>query len=477
MARLKNPATFSAHYGVSPKEMVKLGVLNPTLAIDTKLFIDPLLLAHSKHSEMNSVAVAQYTNHFQTIISLLQASSMKGDVAWRGAIKLFQFHEVSGTCLGYGSSIKGSAFGEKLTADVMRTAKEIVDLGVRDPNLFVALALFEEGVGPDRISDMTTNVIIDALAQFNTRVLTSLGVPTKRFNILGRSIRLAENPFESKPTPVILVPTDVLKELPLATDWDDVADAASHNSILRDRVNQHIGHLWATRAKRNKRLLRDQAMSSAAGFKTLLDVLQGAKNQPYDPISDPSGLRRWAEEAKAIAEANPLSLTAPTDLDLGGVYDLVRQIVDQFRQLVENNGLAKSLWRDSKHLPEQYAQRLFFAVAYAYCQANNLDISPEADSGRGPVDFKVSRGGDSKVLVEVKLSTNTKLVSGYSKQLEAYKAAEQSSRAIYLVLDVGRMGRKDQELYKLRNEASAAGDPLSDIEIVNAIPKPSASKL
>lgn len=27
-----------------------------------------------------------------------------------------------------------------------------------------------------------------------------------------------------------------------------------------------------------------------------------------------------------------------------------------------------------------------------YCQANHIDISREADTGRGPVDFEVSRG-------------------------------------------------------------------------------------
>jgi hypothetical protein len=64
--------------------------------------------------------------------------------------------------------------------------------------------------------------------------------------------------------------------------------------------------------------------------------------------------------------------------------------------------------------PEKAAQRLFFAIAYAYCKANNLDVTPEADTGNGPVDFKVSLGFTGRVLVEIKLSTNTKLVRGYT---------------------------------------------------------------
>jgi hypothetical protein len=478
MPTISNPTTFADFYGIDPVRMAALGVLNPTLGVDTKLFVDPLLLGLSVHGEIRNDGLKQYVGYFEKIINLLGASSREGDVAWRNATRYFQFHEIPATCLGYGaSSIRGSAFGKEIIRYVMRTGKEIVDMGVRDPDLFVALALFEDGIGPDRISDMTTHVIVDALIKFNSRILTKLGIAGQPFTLLGRRTELAANPLQQKRTPVLLVPTDVLRELPLATDWDDVADAADHNAALRTRVNDHLGHIWAAKTKRNKRILREQALKSAEAFKTLLDVLHKAENRPYNVVSDPSGLHRWAEDARAITHDYPLQLQVSDCQNLDDVYNVVRKIVSQFRQLVERNGLVKSLWRNGRPLPEQYSQRLFFAVAYAYCKANNLDISPEADAGRGPVDFKVSKGFNSRVLVEIKLSTNLKLLAGYTKQLETYKLAEESLRAIYLVVDVGRLGKKDEMLYKRRNESSAAGNPVSDIEIVNGIPKPSASKL
>jgi len=478
MGKIKDPSTFASQYDVDPSEMTKLGVLNPTLGVDTNLFIDPLLLAKSHHEEISVQGVAEYVAHFEMIVKLLAASSQDNDVAWRAARRFFQFHEIPATCLGYGaSSTKGSAFGKKLIENVMHTGKEIVDLGITDPDLFVALAIFEEGIGPDRISDMATNVILDALVSFNERILDTLNVPAEPFEVAGKQVELARNPVSGPTEPVLLVPTDVLKRLPIATDWDGVESAAAHNSSMRLRVNQHIGHLWSAKTKRDKRTLRDEALASAEAFKTLLDLLHEAKNTPYDAEADPLGLRRWAETAQEVTKAHPLNLVVPEDLDLDGVHKVVLQIVEQFKQLVEHNGLAKSLWNGDKHLPESYAQRLFFAVAYSYCRANDLDISPEADSGRGPVDFKVSIGFNRRVLVEIKLSSNPKVVAGYTKQLEAYKAAEESIRAIFLVLDVGKMGRKDQALYQARNDASGAGNPVSDIEIVDAIPKPSASKL
>jgi hypothetical protein len=58
-----------------------------------------------------------------------------------------------------------------------------VDLGVNDPDLFVAMALFEDNFGPDRISDMTTNIIFEALLKFNGRILAGLDVPTEKFTM------------------------------------------------------------------------------------------------------------------------------------------------------------------------------------------------------------------------------------------------------------------------------------------------------
>ena len=107
---------------------------------------------------------------------------------------------------------------------------------------------------------------------------------------------------------------------------------------------------------------------------------------------------------------------------------------------------------------------LFFAVAYSYCKANNLDITPEAETGTGPVDFKVASGFNGRVLVEIKLSTNKKMVAGYTRQLEAYKKAEETMQGYYVVIDVGGpIGRKRRQLAKLRNDAIARKETVSPI--------------
>ncbi len=479
MAKVKNPTTLSSYFGIDRRRLNALGVLDPTLAIDTKLFIDPLLFQHSAHTGINDTAVSQYGAHFEKVITFLAATKTPGDVAWRTARRLLEFHEIRGTCLGYGAaSIYGSGFGPELTDRLLLVGKEIVDLGIDDPDLFPAMALFEGDIGPDRISDMATNVVRGALVDFNSRILAELDIEGKELEIVGTTGRFLENPFQEKPTPIILVPKDVLRTLPIANDWDDVADAASQNEALRKRVNEHLGHIWAVKTKRDKGQLRDEVLANRDAFQTLLDTIHGVPPRAYSVDNDPDGLIKWAHIAKQIASGFPLNLLEfqhPKDLD--AVYDLVKRIVDRFHHLIEYKGLNKELYKDNgdpRH--EATAQRLFFAIAYCYCEANNVDVSPEVDSGTGQVDFKFSKGFDARVLVEIKLSTNSKLVHGYETQLETYKKSELIMRAFYVVINVGRMGKKDKSLTKVRNEASSRREPLSDLVFVDGSVKATASK-
>jgi hypothetical protein len=479
MARVKNPKTLTGYFNIDRRTLNRLGVLDPTLAVDTRLFIDPLLFQYSRHSEISKNAIKQYRDHFETVIKFLAATRKLEDVAWRTARRLLEFHEIRGTCLGYGAaSIQGSGFGPDLTDRVLRVGKEIVDLGVRDPDLFAAMALFEEKIGPDRISDMATNVARKALMAFNQRILQKLGLKGEEFEIQGSTGFFLRNPFQERRTPIVLVPTDILRKLPIARDWDGVADAASKNAALRRRVNEHIAHIWAAKTRRDKRELPQAVMATGEAFQTLLDAIHAVPKDAYRVDQDPDGLIKWAHVGRDFASGFPLDLTAFARLNRADdVNAVVKTIIEKFQQLVERNGLNKELYKeDGRPRHESTAQRLFFAIAHSYCEANNLDISPEVDSGNGQVDFKMSRGFNLRVLVEIKLSTNPKTVSGYRHQLETYKASEQTMRAFYVVIDVGGMGKKDERLVRIKNEAARRGEPLSELVFIDGTLKESASK-
>ena len=180
-----------------------------------------------------------------------------------------------------------------------------------------------------------------------------------------------------------------------------------------------------------------------------------------------------------FARKYPISLDRFSNRVLSFVElkEVVNEVLSQFKNLVENKGIWKELWDDKgKPRKEKAVQRLFFTVAYSYCMANNIDLTPEADAGNGPVDFKFSQGFDSKIVVEVKLSTNCKLVHGYEKQLEIYKRADDTDEGIFLILDVGRIGNKYAEVKRVHSEFLKEHGKASEIWYVDGTQKASASK-
>ena len=103
--------------------------------------------------------------------------------------------------------------------------------------------------------------------------------------------------------------------------------------------------------------------------------------------------------------------TAPTPDD---VMRVVMDVCRQYAFLVDTGGLSVLLYRDDGGpRRESFAQKLFYGIAFAYCRANDLDVSPEADAGRGRVDFKFSHGAWAKVVVETKLTSNPRLEHGF----------------------------------------------------------------
>ncbi|EJA3095844.1 MULTISPECIES: hypothetical protein [Vibrio] len=477
MAKIKNPVTLSSAFKISTSTLDSLGVVDVMLDTDTQLFIDPLLLNDSQHAEMHDNASNAYKSRFEMIIKLLSKSNEKNDVPWRNAARLFKFSEISNTCLGYGASVKGSGFGTDLVSTTLDTAYQIVSLGIDDIDMFMVLALFEEGIGPDRISDMTTNIILDDLIAFTHRINSTLKLPTKDFKVAGATHNLIVNPCSGEG--LILVPNDIVRDLPVAADWSDIGRVARENEELRERLNDQVGGIWARMTKAQKRTAKESALKSKEAFESVMELIKRAAPEPYDFDSDKNGEMFWTRLLESVASTYPhdLSRFANKKLTLDDVDALVEEILNQFLDLVENKGLWKELWcEENKPRKEKAAQRLLFAVAYSYCKANNLDLSPEADSGNGPVDFKLSQGFDSKVVVEIKLSTNPNVVHGYEKQLEIYKKADDTERGYFLLIDVGNLGKKYATVQRLRDEAIQDGRSASKIVYVDGNQKESASK-
>lgn len=474
--------SFSETYNIDPSVMRRLGVFDPTLDVDARLHIDPFLLPYSKHPEFSECAFSKYEEHFTEIYNLIRLSRDEDDKAWKAALKKFQFSEsrgMSGTCLGYSkNSTNGHAFGPQKAKQSLRWAKQVIDLGVKDPEMFSSLSLFEDGIGADLISDMVAAITIGCIIKFNNRIIDELckdnKIPRQEFLLRGEKVLLPPNPFSNQGDPVILLADDILKHLPIMDNPKEIPNIVQGNSDLRDRVNVHIGEVFKTKTKKDKEAIKKRALESAASFQTFLDMLKLLERSNYNVYQDPEGLLEWRNVAVNTTALNKLQLKVDKTLPRPErINNVVCDIISQFTHLVENCRLNRVFYYKNSPRKETFAQLLFYAISSSYCEAADIGMTAEADAGVGPVDFKFSDGADS-VLVEIKLSTNSATVSGYEKQLGSYMAGEKAAYGHYVVIDVGKLGEKWKKLQDIRKENQGFAKK-NQIHLIDGSLKPSAS--
>jgi len=209
---------------------------------------------------------------------------------------------------------------------------------------------------------------------------------------------------------------------------------------------------------KEKQVTRAALLSEGSVAIDFLGRYEKREAVPYDFARDPRNVRIWYAIARKFDEAGTRpSLSLPLAASLDDIKSVVTTIVETFKRNVEENGCYSLLLNDDgSPRKENIVQRAFQAIALAYCEASNLDLAPEPNAGRGPVDFKFSHGSTQRVLVEFKRSKSTQLIHGFTGQLATYEKAEATARSIYVVLDYGD---NDSGMDKLRqlDEESRVG--------------------
>lgn len=474
MAKIVNPLLFSKKFKIDQALFDKEGLIDPILNADTKLFIDPLLLEASKNKIISQKAFGALKGRFKEIIGLVEISETKKDVAWRNAFKKLDLSETTETCLGYGSaSISGSSRPDTLKQTILTTAKEIITLGEKNPQIISLMGLLEEGVGPDTISDMTTNFIKPVLAEITEDFCKRHNIPVKQFPKYENRF-LPENPCRQG-YPVLFVPKDILRHLPIANDWTEVSKVVLEVDDIRNAVNQLLGDITQATVTERKDAIRKVALQSLHNFREILEAILNS-GAHYDANEDIFGYYAFRKIFALDTAAFKWKKVPAYNTDKVGLIAIVKEIIEHFKKLMEDNNLWELIWSGNKPRRERAAQLLFFAVADVFCKTNNIDVSPEMNAGGGPVDFKFSKGYKNKVLVEIKLSTG-KVVHGYTKQLEIYKKASNTDSAVFLIMDVGGMKNKLGRIQALQQVKIKAGEAASEIVLIDAKKKKSASKV
>lgn len=466
----------SEYLKVSEKVLENKGVFNSVIGMDTRLFLDPHLLKSTQLAEFKE-SRTKILDHYSDIIRLLLAFKKTNSLrAKRSALARLTFKEIKGLSIGYGNQTgDGNAIGRELANKLLTSAMEILDMGIEDPEIFELIGLFEDGFGADRLSDMTISIIKEDIYAYTQRVATEIGVDNGKLMTLncgGQSYSLPRSPLTRYP--ILFLPKELLRDLPVALDWEGIDHVVSTNRQLRERLNEMIGIVWKNKIKKYQ--IRSLIMSNKDNLVELLNAYKSSEAAHYDFDRDPLGEISWLSIGHQYVDQYPVELKVEKQT-LDEVESVVLSIVNQFKRLIEVNGLNKNMYDTSGDpLPERYAQRLFFAIADGYCAHNNLDISPETNSGSGPVDFKISKGYDSKVLVETKLTSSKRVVHGFETQLPTYQMSEKTNRGIYLVIKNTRSNKQIVDLRRSIKNAEEQGEKFPKVIIVDAVVKPSASR-
>ncbi len=474
--------TVADHFNISSDLFEKKGIFNPTLKQDAPLFIDPCLLKSSKYEEFKNEAKEQYHDFFNQVIldtqfaqTLNQTDKSK---AYENIIKRFRCKEQKGLCLGYAqNNNKGRGIGQSKATQIFYAAEHLIIQGLSNKNIFSLLCVLEDNIGADLISDMTAHIIRHSLYKFTQRMSKELNIPVSAIRIDGQIYFLPKHPIEN--TPLLLLPYDILSTLPeiskTETFFKNFCSLDHSNDVVKMRVNKYISEIFQN-ARDNKvalskvkEELRDYIYDDSEVARILAEHISTISGNSYNVKKDEFGLLNPIKVQKYVKKED--MLTSETNSEK--VIDL---LVNFFSKKVSSDTELKRnlLYDNGKPKTEKAWQSAFNLFAYMFLEFNNLDISAEAPTGRGPVDFKISRGSQERYLIEIKLSTNSQYKKGLTKQLEAYKKATNNvKKAYYIYIDFEDNDTKRNELLAIKNELQIN----SEIVFVDGRILPSASNL
>ena len=445
-----------------------MGVFDALLDKDSNFFINVIRLKKSSIPEFIE-AYAHLNKFFSDVATLLDAAdepTLK-DKMYRTARKMFHFHEVNGINLGFASTQYGAGWGQVTSDQFLYDAYQIVKKGSKQPEIFQLVSLFEENVAGDRLSDMIATIIEGQITKYTLRIMDELGIQKESHPfLLFRSDGLVQNPYKN--APILLLPQEILHDLPIAKDWDDIDRIVFENSVIRAEISAEIGAEWTRWASADKKeYLKHHVFMDPDVCDRVITGYRKEELAAFNLKENPDYL------AELLLKKIKKAIVFRHDKENPSTFEACMAVVAIFKDWVENN----RGWAEIQNAPtqkrEKAVQRFMHLGSKYYVDVNNLDISCEADEGRGPVDIKMSRGTD-KTIVEVKLSSNDQYLHGYQDQVEEYGTAERTRNMIYVFIDVGNP-RRLKTIKTLHKKNLFEGRVCPELVIIDARPKKAAS--
>lgn len=479
---------FSDVFEVPKKSLDDYGAFNISLITDLPLFIDPFLLFHSQKKEYQDLhdSIIKY-------LEFLRDKSISQRISEGLLRSWYYFSEVKQNWLGF--TLEGNAgrglgrdFAQALNSNLVKIFASFGRERITKSTHLEKLCLIKRGVGKDTISDFATNLIKEYLLQY-TQTFAEKNIDPKHTNQLAVSKVKFNYTTESwmpgiytlpfyKGDYVLLTPKDILTKDDVwinrsdyMNDFHQIFDAAS-NEQLRDELDNYLVSVLSKEPKKEE---YDAAITDfTIRHPELIDYYIKYKEDNGDQAIERSYVRvadskrLYVEQFGSLVQLlyeNTLFYTLK-----GDTATEAYQRIMYLKNVVENMGGWKLFYIEG--LPVRREDDLHIAYKLTWFGTSS-DVSHEVDNGRGPADFKISRGSKDKTIVEFKLASNPQLRQNLKNQVEIYKKASDAQVGYKVIFYF-----TDAELRKVQNildELKLTHD--KNVILIDARKKLSASKV
>jgi len=443
---------FADYFGVSEDSIEEYGAFNISLVTDLPLFIDPFLLFNSDKPEHQSLHddIIRY-------LRFLRLKSEQGGIS-RALIKAWYcFGEVKQNWLGFcetGNTGRGlgTGFARALDANLVHVFQNFGKEQITKGSHLEKLCLIRSGVGRDMISDFTTNLIKDFLLRYTATFaaeniskdfLRTVSAPrayfsyeTERWMPRKYTLPFCDDDF------IILTPKDILTKdetwinhSDMVHNFKDIPDAVD-NDQLRAEINNYFYSMIPS-DREPTRDDYDRAISSTlAKYPELIDYYIKLKEDSGDDAVANSALKVFESDLLYIKQFGSLAVMlqryTPFYTIPGNTESETLDKINFFKDVIENKGGHK-IFYDSKGGPVRREKDIHIMFRLVW-HGTPSDVSREVDDGRGPADYKISRGAMDKTIVEFKLASNTQLKRNLLKQLDIYKRASDAEVGFKVII-------------------------------------------
>jgi hypothetical protein len=459
---------FSDYFKVSKESIDDYGAFNISLVSDLPLFIDPFLLFNSKRDE--------YRNLHERIIRYLRFLKDKSSSSTKiedSVIKaLYQFSEIKETWLGFSESGNkglglGLDFGKSLYKNLNAIFSEFGNENVTKGSHLEKLCLIERGVGKDKISDFTTNLIKDFLLDYTEKFTLKYINKSFRKKFFIKRIKFNYNTetFENgqfelpnfRSSYIVLIPKDILtkddtwiNKSDLINDFDYYTQPTSMpNDVLRNRINNYFLKQLPKNPNQQDRV--NAIFETIKQFNELIDY--------YIKFKEDNGRKAEESSNKRVIFSNNLYvenfgkfielLSKESRFYLIRV-DTYKEAIERCKYLkdvIENKGGYRYLYLDDVPIKKEEDIHLLYRLTW---HGTLCDVSHEVNNGRGSADFKISFGALDKTIVEFKLASNPQLKRNLKKQTSIYKKASDAKKSIEVIIFFSET--EERKIYSILGE-------------------------